>query len=298
MPHAATHAALKRVRLAEMPDPQGDKKVWHSSGDGVDLVTHVDGEGRASCRSIEEFDITALLRRHADLFLRFGGHRAAAGFTIDASRLPELRARLTADAASRLDVANLAPTIPVDAELHLGEVNKSVLQWLALLGPHGIGNPTPTFLARGVTVADARAVGAEGTHLSFTLKEGPVTWRAISFGNPVVTVERTSDGTIYLRSRRALGDYPLRLTDRLHHWADIAPERVFMAEREGGRGWRELNYAELLASSRRIASALLNRGLSTERPVVIISRVRRSPRRSWWYLHRRIRLEAPSPPSF
>ena len=95
--------------------------------------------------------------------------------------------------------------------------------------------------------------------------------RAISFGNPVVTVERTSDGTIYLRSQKALGDYPLRLTDRLHHWADVAPERVFMAEREGGRGWRELNYAELLASSRRIASALLNRGLSAERPVVIIS---------------------------
>ena len=162
----------------------------------------VDGEGRASCRSIDEFDITALLRRHADLFLRFGGHRAAAGFSIDASRLPELRQRLTADAAAHLDLANLAPTIPVDAELHLNEVNKQVLQWLTLLGPHGIGNPTPTFLARGVTVADARAVGADGTHLSFTLKEGAVTWRAISFGNAEHAVPRGERADIVYTFKR------------------------------------------------------------------------------------------------
>ena len=143
----------------------------------------IDGEGRASCRSIEEFDITALLRRNADLFLRFGGHRAAAGFSIDANRLDEVRDRLIADAAERLDVTNLAPTIKIDAELSLSDVNRQTIQWLGLLGPHGIGNPTPTFLARNVTVAETRAVGAEGTHLQLTLKEGAVTWRAISFGN-------------------------------------------------------------------------------------------------------------------
>lgn len=143
----------------------------------------IDGEGRASCRSIEEFDITALLRRNSDLFLRFGGHRAAAGFSIDAARLEEVRDRLVADAAERLDVSTLAPTIPVDAELPLHAVDRKTIQWLGLLGPHGIGNPTPTFLARGVTVADTRAVGSEGTHLQLTLKEGAVTWRAISFGN-------------------------------------------------------------------------------------------------------------------
>ena len=122
----------------------------------------IDGEGRASCRSIDEFDITALLRRNADLFLRFGGHRAAAGFSIDASRLDEVRDRLIADAAERLDTTDLAPTISIDAELSLSDVNRQTIQWLALLGPHGIGNPTPTFLARGVTVAEARAVGASG----------------------------------------------------------------------------------------------------------------------------------------
>ena len=95
--------------------------------------------------------------------------------------------------------------------------------------------------------------------------------RPISFGNPAVTVERRPDGTIYLRPVAQLGDYPVRLTDRLHHWAADAPDRVFMAERKADGGWRELTYAQLLKSSRAIASALLTRGLSAEKPIVILS---------------------------
>ncbi|MGY4448140.1 enoyl-CoA hydratase/carnithine racemase [Bradyrhizobium sp. i1.3.1] len=95
--------------------------------------------------------------------------------------------------------------------------------------------------------------------------------RPISFGDPVVNIERRDDGTIYLRPKQPLGDYPVRLTDRLHHWATTTPDRVFMAEREGGRGWRKITYAELLAASRHIASGLIARGLSAERPVVILS---------------------------
>jgi feruloyl-CoA synthase len=95
--------------------------------------------------------------------------------------------------------------------------------------------------------------------------------RAISFGDPAVTIDRRDDGTIYLRPKTALGDYPVRLTDRLHHWAKAEPNRVFMAERDAGRGWRQITYAQLLASTRHIASALLARGLSAERPIVILS---------------------------
>src|SRR3954465_12830423 len=95
--------------------------------------------------------------------------------------------------------------------------------------------------------------------------------RPISFGTPAVHVERRDDGTIYLRPKAQLLDYPVRITDRLHHWAAAAPDRVFMAERNAARGWRQITYAELLTSSRHIASALLARGLSAERPVVILS---------------------------
>ncbi|WP_407177166.1 feruloyl-CoA synthase [Bradyrhizobium sp. STM 3562] len=95
--------------------------------------------------------------------------------------------------------------------------------------------------------------------------------RAISFRDPAVLIERKSDGTIYLRPTRTLEDYPVRITDRLHYWAGVAPDRVFMAEREHSGAWRQLTYAELLVCSRHIASSLLKRGLSAEKPVVILS---------------------------
>jgi feruloyl-CoA synthase len=95
--------------------------------------------------------------------------------------------------------------------------------------------------------------------------------RAISFSDPAVTIERRDDGTIYLRPKKPLGEYPKRLTDRLHYWAGAMPGRVFMAEREPSGGWRQISYAQLLSASRHIASALLSRGLSAERPVVILS---------------------------
>jgi feruloyl-CoA synthase len=95
--------------------------------------------------------------------------------------------------------------------------------------------------------------------------------RAISFGNPAVRIDRRDDGTIYLKPKIALGEYPDRLTDRLHHWARFEPNRIFMAERDASQGWRQITYAQLLASTRSIASALLARGLSADEPIVILS---------------------------
>jgi feruloyl-CoA synthase len=95
--------------------------------------------------------------------------------------------------------------------------------------------------------------------------------RAISFGDPAVTVERRDDGTIYLRPKIPLGEYPARLTDRLHLWAKAEPDRIFMAERDVRGGWRQVTYAQLLRHARHIASGLLTRDLSAERPIVILS---------------------------
>jgi len=95
--------------------------------------------------------------------------------------------------------------------------------------------------------------------------------RPISFGRPDVTIDRRDDGTIYLRPKASLGAYPQRLTDMLIHWARMAPDRVFMAERNAAGLWREVTYAQMLAASRAIGSALIARGLSEERPLVILS---------------------------
>src|SRR5258708_3721906 len=95
--------------------------------------------------------------------------------------------------------------------------------------------------------------------------------RPISFGDPVVSIDRRDDGTISRRPKIALGEVPLRLTARLHHWAKTQPNRIFRAERDGGGLWRQMSYAQLLASSRHIASGLLTRGLSADKPIVILS---------------------------
>jgi feruloyl-CoA synthase len=105
--------------------------------------------------------------------------------------------------------------------------------------------------------------------LPLAVKDHPL--RAISFGNPAVEIDRRDNGTIYLKPKMALGEYPVRLTDRLHHWAALEPNRIFMAERDASGGWRQLTYAQLLASTRSIASALLTRGLSPDAPIVILS---------------------------
>jgi feruloyl-CoA synthase len=113
------------------------------------------------------------------------------------------------------------------------------------------------------------SVPTKGDRLAPGGKAHPL--RAVSFSDPTVSIDRRADGTIYLRPKKALGEYPQRLTDRLHHWVKTAPERIFMAERDKGSGWRQITYAELLAASRHIASSLLARNLSAERPIVILS---------------------------
>jgi feruloyl-CoA synthase len=96
-------------------------------------------------------------------------------------------------------------------------------------------------------------------------------YRKVRLGRPDMDVERRADGTIYIRSREELGDYPVRLTDRLVHWAERTPDRVFIAARDAAGDWRKITYAETLNCARSIGEALLKRGLSAERPVVILS---------------------------
>ncbi|HEX7977115.1 MAG TPA: AMP-binding protein, partial [Gemmatimonadaceae bacterium] len=84
-------------------------------------------------------------------------------------------------------------------------------------------------------------------------------------------VDHRADGTTYVRSPHALGPYAAKLTERLQHWAAHAPDRTFLAQRDRNGAWRRLTYADALARTRRIAQALLDRELSEERPIAILS---------------------------
>jgi len=84
-------------------------------------------------------------------------------------------------------------------------------------------------------------------------------------------IERRADGAIFARSPYTLGSYPAKITERLEHWAAAAPERVFLAARNDDGDWRRLSYGDALRRVRNVAQALLNRRLSNDRPVVILS---------------------------
>ena len=101
-------------------------------------------------------------------------------------------------------------------------------------------------------------------------------FRPLTFGVTRVVVRDGAPGVRYLKAEQALKEHPARLTDRLKHWADTAPERTFMARRVkradcSSGDWRHVTYGEAWSSARAIAQGLINRGLSAERPVVILS---------------------------
>ncbi len=95
--------------------------------------------------------------------------------------------------------------------------------------------------------------------------------RPVKLGPADVVVERRGDGAIVLRSPHPLPPHPQKLTERLTHWAKAAPERVFLAQRDAADGWRTMTYAETLTAVHAIAAALLQRDLSPDRPLVILS---------------------------
>ncbi len=106
------------------------------------------------------------------------------------------------------------------------------------------------------------------------------TFRPMTFGVTTAVLRDGATGTHYLRADQELQPYPERLTDRLRHWAETAPDRTWMARRQptvGADGkpalgdWRHISYAEAWATARRIAQGLINRGLNAERPVAILS---------------------------
>ena len=94
--------------------------------------------------------------------------------------------------------------------------------------------------------------------------------RAVRIAPSDAIVRHGANGSVYMQAPTPLGPYQTRITDSLDHWASHAPDRMFLAQRDGD-GWRSVTYRDALARVRRIAQALVDRKLSLERPIVILS---------------------------
>ncbi len=142
------------------------------------------GESRGSARSVPGFNVIDALTRCADLLTKFGGHAAAAGFSLRTECIAPFRARIDALATAALGEEDLTPSIQLDAEvggrLFGVEELRGLFEQLAALEPFGVGNQPPVLLWRGLRVADCRVVGKDHLRFSFSTPDGTV--GAIAFG--------------------------------------------------------------------------------------------------------------------
>ena len=136
------------------------------------LIALEGNTGKGSGRSIVPFDLHSGLSACRDLLRRFGGHRSAAGVTIDRAQLPAFRERFNTIARERLTPEDLVPELRADLNVSLGELTLQLESLLRHVEPCGVGNPSPVLVASGVTVAGPpKVVGREQEHLKLWLAD-------------------------------------------------------------------------------------------------------------------------------
>ncbi len=144
------------------------------------VISIEDGVAHGSCRSIPAFDMLgALSACHAHL-ARYGGHRAAAGLTLEAGGLKAFRAALQQYGDDHLGPDDLRPRLRIDAPLGLAEIRGRLVEELGRFEPFGLGNPRPVFLARGVQIADGPRRVKE-RHLKFAVRQGGRVFRVMAW---------------------------------------------------------------------------------------------------------------------
>ncbi|MBI4887180.1 MAG: single-stranded-DNA-specific exonuclease RecJ [Acidobacteria bacterium] len=145
------------------------------------VVLSVEGDvAHGSCRSLPAFDMLAGLESCADLLTKFGGHRQAAGLTIESSRIRELRARINEHADRCLQPDDLRPRLWIDGTLAFRAITPQVASELASLAPFGAGNPRPIFRTSGVEVVDGPRL-LKDRHLKMSFRQDGRVMRGIAW---------------------------------------------------------------------------------------------------------------------
>ncbi len=126
-------------------------------------------EIRGSARSIPEFNVFEALQFCDDLFDRYGGHRAAGGFSFPANKLRQVKSRLSNFARKHLQPEHLKPLVTVDVQAPLASIDLELYTQIDRIHPCGIENPDPVFWTANVAVVEQKAIGKTGTHLKLTV---------------------------------------------------------------------------------------------------------------------------------
>ena len=147
------------------------------------VYQEINGEIRASARSIPEVDITSLLAKCSDLLTKFGGHNQAAGFIAPIANLDSIKSRLQTIIEEVADGWRTKPAISIDSQVFPSELTGSVNKFIDLMAPYGAHNAAPVFIAKDLLVVSKRMIGVDSAHLKFVLQEknSGNYWSAVGF---------------------------------------------------------------------------------------------------------------------
>jgi single-stranded-DNA-specific exonuclease len=155
------------------------------------LISLQEGNGRGSGRSIPKFHLHDALNACSEHLLKFGGHKYAAGLSIDESTLEAFVTRFDEIAQGALTDSDLTPQLIIDSELSGEELTVELAEVLESLSPFGMGNPEPVFMIRGASIIDRRVL--KERHLKLRLAVGEKIVEAIGFDMAESTIH---SGTI------------------------------------------------------------------------------------------------------
>jgi len=144
------------------------------------MITTEDGIGKGSARSIPGFDVFFALKQCKDLMIAFGGHKYAAGLTIEKDQIETLRKRINEIAQNTLTDDLLIPKLQIDCEIQLNEINNQLLQLLKLMAPFGPQNMRPVFLTKNLQVVGTPSIVGKN-HLKFKVRQHNVIIDVIGF---------------------------------------------------------------------------------------------------------------------
>ena len=167
------------------------------------IVLSIDGDtAHGSCRSIPSFNMLGALESCADAMVKFGGHKQAAGLTIETSRIRELRARVNTFADDCLGPDDLRPRLWIDGALGFRSITEQVASELTRLAPFGAGNPCPVFRTSRVEIIDGpRRV--KDRHLKMAFRQDGRVFRGIAW--------RASEREAFVTEHRAAIDVAFSL---------------------------------------------------------------------------------------
>tara|TARA_B100000809_G_scaffold177793_1_gene175342 strand:+ start:2274 stop:3989 length:1716 start_codon:yes stop_codon:yes gene_type:complete len=145
------------------------------------VVLSMDGDvSYGSGRSIPGFDLLSALEKCESVFMKFGGHRQAAGLTMKTANIAEFRSMLTRHADEVLGPDDLVPSLPIDGEMPFEQITSQVIEDLKLFEPFGSSNQKPVFAASEVAISDGPYLLKE-KHLRMSVKQSGRIFRAVAW---------------------------------------------------------------------------------------------------------------------